>query len=77
MKRNPRSIICTIALMGLCSALAVGAIPAQAADKLDRTVLPIPEPNYPHSTVFDARNATAPPRFEVKAPTSVWMRAPR
>lgn len=36
----------------------------------DRTVLPIPEPSYPHSTVFDARNATPPPRFEVKAPVS-------
>ena len=34
----------------------------------DRTVLPIPEPNYPHSDVLDARNAKAPPRFEVKAP---------
>jgi arylsulfatase len=31
-------------------------------------VLPIPEPNYPHSTELDARNATAPPRFDVKAP---------
>lgn len=39
-----------------------------AADTPDRTVLPIAEPNYPHSTVFDARKATAPPRFEVKAP---------
>jgi arylsulfatase A-like enzyme len=36
--------------------------------KLDRTVLPIPEPKIPHSTVLDARNAKAPPRFEVKAP---------
>jgi len=34
----------------------------------DRTVLPIHEPQYPHSTVFDVRNATPPPRFEVKAP---------
>jgi arylsulfatase len=34
----------------------------------DRTVLPIPEPQYPHSTVLDARNATPPPRFEIKAP---------
>ena len=41
---------------------------AQAADTLDRTVLPIPEPDYPHSRVFDARKATAPPRFEIKAP---------
>lgn len=35
---------------------------------LDRTTLPIPEPNILHSTVLDARNAKAPPRFEVKAP---------
>jgi arylsulfatase A-like enzyme len=35
---------------------------------LDRTVLPIPEPDYPHSEVLDARDATAPPRFEIKAP---------
>src|ERR1700675_5185301 len=34
----------------------------------DRTVLPIPEPQYPHSTVLDARNATPPARFELKAP---------
>src|ERR1019366_5854164 len=37
----------------------------------DRTVLPIPEPQYPHSTVFNARNATPPPRFVVKAPANV------
>jgi len=36
--------------------------------KLDRTVLPIPEPKIPHSTVLDARNATPPLRFQVKAP---------
>lgn len=35
---------------------------------LDRTSLPIKEPNYPRSTVFDARDAKAPPRFEVKPP---------
>ena len=35
---------------------------------LDRTVLPIKEPTYPTSTELDARNAKAPPRFEVKAP---------
>jgi arylsulfatase len=39
-----------------------------SVQKLDRTVLPIPEPKIPHSTVFDARNATPPPRFQVKAP---------
>jgi arylsulfatase len=39
-----------------------------AADKLDRTVLPIPEPKLKPVTTFDARKATAPSRFEVKAP---------
>jgi arylsulfatase A-like enzyme len=36
--------------------------------EIDRAVLPIQEPIIPHSTVLDARNAKAPPRFEVKAP---------
>ena len=36
--------------------------------KVDRTSLPIAEPNYPHSTVLDARDAKAPPRFQVKPP---------
>lgn len=38
------------------------------SDGLDRTVLPIREPTYPDITELDARKATAPPRFEVKAP---------
>lgn len=38
------------------------------AYKLDRTSLPIPEPDYERSTVLDARDAKAPPPFEVKAP---------
>jgi hypothetical protein len=37
-------------------------------DRLDRTILPIPEPQYPPITELDARKATPPPRFEVKAP---------
>jgi len=51
-------------LIGLCSSMAV----AGTVDKLDRTVLPIQEPKRPAITEFDARKATAPPRFEVKAP---------
>jgi arylsulfatase len=39
-----------------------------AADSLDRTVLPIPEPKYPPISQLDVRNAKAPPRFEVKPP---------
>src|ERR1043165_1875858 len=40
----------------------------KVVEPTDRTILPIPEPNVPTSTVFNARNATPPPRFEVKAP---------
>lgn len=43
---------------------------AAAAGAMDRTSLPIAEPNFPHSTTLDVRNAKAPPRFEVKAPNS-------
>ena len=50
------------------------ALPAGAQDQPgaspqpDRTVLPIAEPDPPAITTLDARNAKAPPRFEVKAP---------
>ena len=37
---------------------------------MDRTVLPIQEPARQAVTEIDARNVTAPPRFEVKAPAS-------
>ena len=58
------SLALTLALTFLCHSLFAQNIP------LDRTVLPIPEPNYPHITELDARNAKAPPRFEVKAPAN-------
>jgi arylsulfatase len=63
-----------LALAGLLVAMTVapvaaqGPAPAQVVLPTERTVLPIPEPQYPHSTVFDVRNATPPPRFEIKAP---------
>jgi len=44
------------------------AEPASSLEGLDRTVLPIPQPTYPPATELDARNAKAPPPFEVKAP---------
>jgi len=54
-----------------CTALAlltsmIGAVSAQ--QKLDRTILPIHEPERPTYSELDVRNAKAPPRFEVKAP---------
>src|SRR5256885_16241491 len=39
-----------------------------AAQQINRTVLPCPEPKPPTITEPDARHAKAPPRFEVKAP---------
>jgi arylsulfatase len=56
---------------GLALAQCGGAPPDRTAldsTVLDRTVLPIPEPKRPVYTELDIRNATAPPRFEVKAP---------
>jgi arylsulfatase A-like enzyme len=67
MKRNLFALV-TLSL-ALCAAVfATQALSQAGKDELDRTTLPIPEPNYPHSTVLDARDAKAPPRFEVKAP---------
>ena len=39
-----------------------------AADKVDRTVLPIAEPKRPVFKEMDARKVKVPPRFQVKAP---------
>jgi arylsulfatase len=60
-------MIITRALLAL-ALLAVTVRSAHAADPLDRTVLPIPEPKAPVITTLDARDATAPPRFAVTAP---------
>ena len=68
-----RSMMTALAVLSSIALLQIPANAQQAASPgvvlpTDRSVLPIPEPQYPHSTVFDARNATPPPRFEVKAP---------
>ena len=62
MKRRTAYSVFGLALSTACAATAA------AQSEPDRTALPIPEPRYPHSTVFDVRNATPPERFEVKAP---------
>src|SRR5437899_10622834 len=60
-------------LVPLVAGLAITAASAlgQSTDGLDRTVLPIREPQYPPITELDARNAKPPPRFEIKAPAAV------
>jgi len=58
-------------MLALVAALGIITHPAAlpAADTLDRTVLPIPEPVRPVYTELDVRNAPPPPpRFEIKAP---------
>ena len=55
-------------LIALCAVFTPLAPAQDGPYKLDRTKLPIAEPDYPHSTVLDARDTKPPPRFEVKAP---------
>lgn len=58
-----------VTVPGLFAALACCSVcPGYAADSFDRTQLPIHEPQQKTITTLDARDATAPPRFEVKAP---------
>jgi len=54
---------------GITAIVALGwSMTAAAAAEPDRTVLPLAEPPRQVSTELDVRNATPPPRFEVKAP---------
>ena len=60
MKNSPviHLLVATLSLLPM-------SLPAQ---QINRTVLPVPEPQPPIITQLDARNAKAPARFEVKAP---------
>ena len=77
-KMKQRTIIYSLSLVLVAFFSSMDVTPAgaqsvQAAATVgpsDRTALPIPEPQLPHSTVFNVRNATPPPRFEVKAPAA-------
>ncbi len=73
MQKRVKSVRCLVIapllLLVAASPLAAqSAPPVKVITPTDRTILPIPEPQYPHSTTLDARNAVPPPRFEVKAP---------
>src|SRR4030095_7734090 len=48
--------------------VVLGYAGAAHAQTLDRTVLPITQPDPPESTVLDARDTKAPPFFKVEAP---------
>ena len=51
-----------------CETSRCFAADGQSDFKVDRTTLPIAEPNIPHSKIFDARNAKTPVPFRVTAP---------
>jgi arylsulfatase A-like enzyme len=65
MKRQFNNRFCSAIFGGVLSGLGTITV---AADAMDRTVLPIHEPEAPLYTELDARNITPPPRFEIKAP---------
>jgi hypothetical protein len=61
--------LAVFALLSSCQQSKTGEAKVESlAGEMDRTVLPIKEPDYPFDTTLDARNAKAPPRFEIKAP---------
>src|SRR5271169_3855753 len=74
MRRNRIIGVASLTLAALLSTMLVTPVTAQNAPSVarvvptDRAVLPIPEPQVPHSTVLNVKNATPPPRFEVTAP---------
>ena len=58
-----RHLFCSAAtlFMGLATLVS-------GQEEIDRTVLPIQEPERPTYSELDVRNVKTPPRFEVKAP---------
>ncbi|SFO85952.1 arylsulfatase [Mesorhizobium sp. NFR06] len=65
MRKLTLALLLTASSVGLL--LPSSAMAQDAA--LDRTVLPIAQPQVPPVTELDARNATPPPPFAVKAPS--------
>jgi len=53
---------------GLLFAAAATALAQSSPAAIDRTILPVPEPARPFYKELDARDAKAPPRFDLKAP---------
>jgi arylsulfatase A-like enzyme len=72
LQKTPVSLSLALALLLVpltaTPVVAQAPAPAKVIYPTDRTVLPIPEPKPPTITEVDARNATPPPRFEIKAP---------
>ncbi len=68
MGQHLRPVVRIITLLGVIVATAGAPITVPAADQLDRTVLPIPEPKRTPSSELDVRKAPSPPHFQIRAP---------
>ncbi len=68
--KTPHKMKWSLALASLAISFLAPLTAQSAADKLDRNVLPIPQPKRPLYKELDARKVKAPPLFEVKAPAS-------
>ena len=64
----PLTVCASAGVMLMGSLGAAGAATTAPPAAPDRTILPIQEPKRPLYTELDARNATMPPNFAVKAP---------
>lgn len=67
VKTLAAALLCAVALNAPSQAQTASA-PAQMAGPIDRSVLPILEPNTPVYTELDARNAKPPVPFRLTAP---------
>jgi len=67
MRQSSANLFIVSLLLGIFGAAVASSAKANT-DTLDRTVLPMQAPARAPITVLDARDAKAPPRFDVKAP---------
>jgi arylsulfatase A-like enzyme len=70
MKYKSTAVLMTLGLIAFMTfgLLISVSTNGEAKQEIDRTILPIQPPEYEPIIELDARNATKPPRFEVKAP---------
>lgn len=68
MRQHVLPMVCLSAMMLTNCEIAVAKNPTNPSQSIDRTILPIAEPQSSPITELDVRKAKAPPRFEVKAP---------
>jgi arylsulfatase A-like enzyme len=68
MTEFTRGLFIVAVAIALAASASTSAIAQHAAEKLDRTVLPLQEPPRPVYSEMDVSKVKAPPRFQVKAP---------